>query len=72
VQSSPIHAISPESVSQAGAGALLLAFGLIELALGFWADGWWHGCGALLVASIGAACLIRGLAAMARDEPAAA
>ena len=57
--------VSPETVSQAGAGALLLAVAVVELWLAFWAGGWWQRCGASLVAVIGAALLVRAAAAIA-------
>ncbi len=57
--------ISPETVSQAGAGALLLGVSVIELWLAFWAAGWLHRCGALVIAVAGAAILVRALAGVA-------
>jgi hypothetical protein len=66
VQSPPAPAaISPETVSQAGAGALLLAVAVVELWLAFGAAGWWHRGGASLVAVAGGALLARALAAVA-------
>ena len=56
--------ISPETVSQAGAGALLLAVAVVELWLAFWAAGWSQRCGASLVAVVGAALLVRAVAAI--------
>jgi hypothetical protein len=64
VQPPTAHPISAESVSQAGAGGLLLGIGLVELVLGFWAAGWWQRGGALLLAVVGAALLARGIAAI--------
>lgn len=73
MQSRPAPAsVSPESISQAGAGALLLSVALVELWLAFWAAGWWQRCGALLVAVAGAVLLARAVAAVAlplRTEP---
>jgi hypothetical protein len=49
---------------------LLSGVGVVELTLGFWAAGWWQRGGALLLAVIGAALLVRGIAAIARTlEP---
>jgi hypothetical protein len=61
----PTHPVSAESVSQAGAGGLLSAVGVVELALGFWAAGWWQRGGALLLAVIGATLLVCRIAAIA-------
>lgn len=57
--------LSPERVSQAGAGALLLIVAVVELWLTFWAAGWWHRFGGLLVAAVGAVVLVRAFAALA-------
>ena len=60
-------------MSKAGAGALLLTVAVAELWLAFWAAGWWHRCGALLVAVVGAALLAHALLAVAlplRAQPA--
>lgn len=54
-----------ESVGQAAAGALVLAVGVAELVLGFWTAGVWQRSAGLLVATIGAACLARGVARVA-------
>jgi hypothetical protein len=62
--------ISPETISQAGAGALLFAAAALELWLAFWAAGWWHRCGAVLVAAVGAAVVARALVAVARERQA--
>ena len=74
MQSRPAPAsFSPETASQAGAGALLVTIAVVELWLAFWAAGWWHRCGASLVAVVGAALLVRAVAAIAlppRTEPA--
>jgi uncharacterized membrane protein HdeD (DUF308 family) len=63
--------VSAESFSQAGAGGLLSAVGVAELALGFGAAGWPHWAGAAVIALIGAALLVRGIAAIvaAPDPP---
>ena len=50
-----------ESVGQSAAGAFVLAVAIAELMLGFWAAGWWQRSAALLVATVGAACLAHGL-----------
>ena len=54
-------ALSPELVSQAGSGALLVGIAVSELWLEFSSVGWLHGFGAMLVAALGAALLVRGL-----------
>lgn len=59
------HPISAETVSQAGAGALLLAVAVVELWLAYWAAGWLHRSGGVLVAAAGATLLARALAAAA-------
>jgi hypothetical protein len=59
------RSISPETFSQAAAGALLAAIGIAELSLAFAATGWWYRGGASLVAVLGAAVLIRSLAVIA-------
>jgi hypothetical protein len=51
--------LSPETVSQAGAGALLVAVAAAELWLAFWAAGWWHRSAASALALVGAALLAR-------------
>jgi hypothetical protein len=51
--------ISPETVSQAGAGALLVAVSVAELWLAFWAAGWWHRLAASGLLLSGAALLAR-------------
>jgi hypothetical protein len=51
--------LSPDTVSQAGAGALLLALGIVELSLVFSASEWWYRSGASLVAVVGLALLVR-------------
>jgi uncharacterized membrane protein HdeD (DUF308 family) len=56
--------VSAESFSQAGAGGLLTAVGVVELALGFGAAGWPHWAGATALALIGAVVLVRGIAAI--------
>jgi hypothetical protein len=67
VQSPPALApISPETLSQAGAGALLVAVAITELWLAFWAAGWWHRSAGLLVGVVGAAVLARAIVAVAR------
>jgi len=48
------HSISPETIAQAGAGALLIAVAVVELALAFWPAGWWHRGTGLGVAFAGA------------------
>lgn len=53
---------SPDTVSQAGAGALLLALGVVELTLVFSAAEWWYRCGASLVAVVGLTLLVRAAA----------
>lgn len=55
---------SPDTVSQAGAGALLLALGIVELWLVSSAAEWWYRCGASLVAVVGLALLVRAGAAV--------
>lgn len=60
MRASAARAISPESISQTGAGLLVLGVGIVELALDFWAAGWWQRGGALLVVAVGAALLARG------------
>lgn len=57
--------ISPETLSQAGAGALLVALAVVELWLAFWAAGWWQRGGACLVAIAGAALVAHAVAAVA-------
>jgi hypothetical protein len=64
MQSCTAETVSAESVSQAGAGGLLSAVGVVELALAFGAAGWSHRAGAAVVALIGAVLLVRGLAAI--------
>jgi uncharacterized membrane protein HdeD (DUF308 family) len=64
MQSRTPETVSAESVSQAGAGGLLSAVGVVELALGFGAAGWSHRAGVAAVVLIGAALLIRGTAAI--------
>jgi hypothetical protein len=54
--------LSPETVSQAGAGALLVAVAAAELWLAFWAAGWWHRSAASALALVGAALLARAVA----------
>jgi hypothetical protein len=49
----------PETVSQAGAGVLLVAVAVAELWLAFWAAGWWHRSAASGLAFVGAALLAR-------------
>ena len=55
--------VSAESFSQAGAGGLLSAVGVVELALGFGAAGWPHWAGAAVISLIGAVLLVRGIVA---------
>jgi hypothetical protein len=55
--------LSPETVSQAGAGALLVAVAVSELWLAFWAAGWWHRSAASALALAGAVLLARAVAA---------
>jgi hypothetical protein len=57
--------ISPETVSQVGAGVLLLTVAVVELWLAFWAAGWWHRGGASLIAVVGAALVVRAVATIA-------
>ena len=66
MQSPDVRAVSPESVSKAGSGALLLAVAIVELALDYWAAGWWQRSGALLVVALGAALLAREALAFVR------
>lgn len=61
----PSVPISPETLSQAGAGALLVALAVVELWLAFWAAGWWQRGGACLVAIAGATLVARAVAAVA-------
>jgi predicted phage tail protein len=42
----------------------VLTFAVVDLYLAFWGAGWWHRCGASLVALIGAVLLVRGVAAL--------
>jgi hypothetical protein len=71
VQSPPAPGpISPETLSQAGAGALLVAVAITELWLAFWAAGWWHRSAGLLVGVLGAAVLARAIVAVRRPRPA--
>jgi hypothetical protein len=56
-------------VSQIGAGALLLIVAVVELWLASWAAGWWHRCGASLVAAVGAVLLSRAVAAIGLRSP---
>jgi hypothetical protein len=58
----PPRTVSPEALSEAGAGALLLTVAIVELALAFWAAGWWHRAGGLLAVAVGAALLAHGAA----------
>lgn len=51
--------VSPETVSQGGAGALLFAVAVAELWLAFWAAGWLHRIAASGLALVGAALLAR-------------
>lgn len=60
------HLAAAENVAQAGAGALLLGVGIIEMLLGVWAAGWWQGGIVVSVALFGAAALARAVAAVAR------
>jgi uncharacterized membrane protein HdeD (DUF308 family) len=71
MQSPTGNPIPAEIVSQAGAGGLLSAVGVVELALGFGATGWSHRAGAVVVALIGAVLLVRGIATIvaALDRP---
>jgi hypothetical protein len=62
--------MSPETASKAGAGALLLAFAIVELWLESWAAGSIHRLGALLVAAAGAGLLARAVVAAAPSLPA--
>jgi uncharacterized membrane protein HdeD (DUF308 family) len=64
MQSPTDEPVSAESFSQAGAGGLLSAVGVVELALGFGAAGWSHRAGAAVIALIGAVLLVRGIAAI--------
>jgi hypothetical protein len=57
-------ALSPETASQAGAGALLLGIALAELLLAFWSAGWWHRSAALAVAVVGIVLLVRAATAI--------
>lgn len=57
-------AVSPESVSQAGAGGLLFSVGVAELALEVGAAGWLHLTGTVVLAFLGAAVLARGIRAI--------
>jgi hypothetical protein len=61
---SELASISPETVTQAGAGALLLAIALVELWLAFWAAGWWHRGGAFALAIAGAVLLVHAVRAV--------
>jgi hypothetical protein len=61
-------AISLETVSQAGAGALLITTAVVELWLAFWAAGWWHRGAASLVAAVGTVVLARAFAALLRER----
>lgn len=54
--------LSPETVSQAGAGVLLAAVAVAELWLAFWAAGWGHRLAASGLALTGAALLTRAVA----------
>jgi hypothetical protein len=64
VHSTPASSrVSPETVSQAGAGALLLAVAGAELWLAFWAAGWLHRLAASGLALVGAALLARAVVA---------
>lgn len=65
MQSTSKSPISPETVSQAGAGALLAAVGVVELWLAFAAAEWWYRCGASMVAAVGVALLARAVAEIA-------
>ena len=56
--------LSPETVSQAGAGALLVAVALVGLWLTFWGAGWWHRCAGSGLALVGAALLARAVVAV--------
>jgi uncharacterized membrane protein HdeD (DUF308 family) len=64
MQSSTVKPVSAESISQAGAGGLLSAVGVVDFALAFGAAGWSHRAGAAVVALIGAVLLVRGIAAI--------
>ncbi len=66
MESRAAKTVSAESVSQAGAGGLLSAVGLVELALGLGlgGGGWSHRVGAAMVVLIGAVLLIRGITAI--------
>lgn len=61
--------VSPETVSQAGAGAMLIAVAVAELWLAFWAAGWWHRTAASALAIVGAALLARAVAAALQRRP---
>jgi uncharacterized membrane protein HdeD (DUF308 family) len=56
--------VPAESFSQAGAGGLLSAVGIVELVLGFGAAGWPYWAAAAAIALIGAVLLVRGVAAI--------
>jgi hypothetical protein len=66
MQSPDVHTVSPERVSKAGAGALLVAVAIVELALDYWAAGWWQRSGALVVIAFGAALLAHEAIAIVR------
>lgn len=51
--------LTPETVSQAGAGVLLVAIAVAELWLAFWAAGWWHRSAASGLAFAGVVLLAR-------------
>jgi uncharacterized membrane protein HdeD (DUF308 family) len=71
MESPTVKPVSAESFSQAGAGGLLTAVGVVELVLGFGAAGWPHWAGAAVIALIGAALLVRGIVVIvaAPDPP---
>jgi uncharacterized membrane protein HdeD (DUF308 family) len=64
MESRTAETVSAESVSQAGAGGLLSAVGLVELVLGLGGGGWPHRAGAAMVVLIGAVLLARGILAI--------
>jgi hypothetical protein len=57
--------VSPETLSQAGSGALLAAVAVVDLWLTAASGAWYHQFGASLVAAAGVALLARGAAAIA-------